>query len=421
MGVLVVSEHVCSPLAHKDGMAMSLSSRVFRYHYAGAPPEQRFIGKPVQKTGLVRVLTRGVSLAAYTGNILFATEYEFKCVAAGAGCDAPAEGSTVSGVFNKGKSTVVGTITGLEPETVYDCYVITNDKKCGKPFRVETEPVLYLGGSLWACDIDQQISQVGELGFKSATRIPECLEIPTTTHGADNVIPLSIVVRDEKVTFTYVNEIDTTYGIHTCTLTQSGTQIDDCVDVVDHGAEELSGLEILGTNAYIARPGEMDVLLCTIDKDGKFTDCDQTGPEEKAFTSLYASGDKMYLSGDGVTVCSIEANGKLSGCKVAYNNEMESTPSTAIQGSNAYITSIDTDTVLLCSVKSDGTFTSCEPTGLQDDFDSPKFIIIQGSTAFVTQQDDDDLIVCSILESGELATCEEINTPIDFGITAIAV
>ncbi|KAI8109395.1 hypothetical protein M9434_000679 [Picochlorum sp. BPE23] len=398
----------------------------------GAPPEQRFIGKPVQRTALTDVGTREVKLTAYTGNLLFATEFEFKCVEAGAGCDAPAAGTTVSGVFVKGKSEASGTVEGLEPETLYDCYVITNDKKCGKPFRVETEPVLFLGGSLYACDIVKQISQDDEGMFKPTPKIKDCRLNPTTAEDNNDdvdVPPNSIVVQDGKVTFTYGGGVLSVgvYGVQTCTLTQAGTQITDCKEVLDQAGQGLTpyflaGLQILGKQAYVTRPDAPDVLLCTIDKDGIFTDCDQTGPDEQAFTSLYASGDKMYLSGDdGVTVCSIEANGELSGCKMAYDSEMQSTPGTAIQGSNAYITSTETDTVLLCSVKSDGTFTGCESTGLQGDFVSPEFIIIQGSTAFVTNQGFNFVTLCPILESGELAGCQKVFFNAINAITAIAV
>lgn len=357
-------------------------------------------------------------------------------------------------MFNKGKSTVVGTITGLEPETVYDCYVITNDKKCGKPFRVETEPSLLFGGSLWSCDISESVTQIIDGFFPGG--LEECFEIPITAGTPPvDVTPLSIVTGDGKVTFTYNDLVDfEVYGVQTCTLTQGGTQVTDCMEVLDQDNQEnindpsqVAGLEILGTKAYITRPFAGDVLICNIDKNGVFTDCDTTGPEEQGFINLHASGDRMYLSGDGVTVCSIEANGKLSGCKEAFEMENENeviepevqveqlpismqalvgplpTPllfDTAIQGNNAYVSRPFTNTVYLCSIKSDGTFTGCEPTGLQDDFYIPGDVLIRGSTAYVASVIGQTITICSILENGGLANCNKNESP-SFFTTALAV
>ncbi|KAI8109396.1 hypothetical protein M9434_000680 [Picochlorum sp. BPE23] len=388
----------------------------------GALLQRRLSEKTMHKAAIMGTATRSISLVAYTDTILDTTKYEFKCVTADTGCDAPAEGTTVSGAFVKGKSDATGTIEGLDPDTMYDCYVITNDKICGKPFRVQTEPVLYVGGSLLACNIVTRGDRGGDLFvWRAGSQITDCLDISGTIEPVlNNIRPLSIVKRDEQISFTYVDQVKNKYGVQTCILNKGATQIDDCETVLENGDEALFGLQIVETKAYIARPSAKDVLLCTILANGTFSDCAPTGPTGEEYVNLYASTDNIYIVRENVTVCSIEANGSLSRCKLAYNMaDRGGAYDIAIQGRMAYITNPGANTVSLCTINLDGSLSNCAPTGV--DLKSPETILVQGSTAYITSPFENDIQACSILENGEISYCKSYYTPVLGGVTALAI
>lgn len=352
------------------------------------------------------------------------TMYMLKCVAADAGCDAPAKGTTLSGILTNQTSKASGTVEGLEPETEYDCYMITHGTACGNHIRVNTEPVLYLGASLWGCDIVTHANQMDDDDVSSrvaVSQIVDCFEIQSTIDPLLKYFkPLSIVKQGEKISFTYLEEVNYTYGIQTCTLNKAGTQLTDCKDVLNYGSEALFGLQILDTKAYIARPSAEDVLMCTILANGTFSDCAPTGPTGEEYVNLFASIDAMYIVRDNVTVCSIEANGTLSGCKLAY--KMADTGGAydiAIQGSRAYITNPGANTVSLCSINPDGSLSECTPTRI--DFKSPETILVQGSTAYITSPFENEIRACSILETGEISYCTNEYTPVLGGIIDLVI
>ena len=364
------------------------------------PTSERFIGMPVQKTAIVGVGTRSVQMAAYTGTVLFATEYQFKCVAAGAGCTADSAGTTVSGVFNEGKSSVAGFVEGLQPETSYDCYVVTNKGKCGKAYSVQTKPVAYVPvasspGIVQLCDIFEDLES-------SYMGIGPCSD---SVISGDTDPATTIAIQGGKVF------VSGSSGVDVCDITESGTKLTNCQTALDSQGLPLYGFALQGNNAYVVLQapdrsfGGDTIGLFNVLSNGSFVDGDVTGPTfNDDVTSLYIQGSILYVVGENITACSIITNGSLTDCNLAYVPGDAGIPSRMIiNGGNAYVTYKEKGQVSLCSVKSDGSLTDCSATGYG--FDSPSGIAILTDGAYISQLDS-STVVCSVLSNGEFTNCD---------------
>jgi hypothetical protein len=366
------------------------------------PTSERFLGMPVQKTAIIGVGTRSVQLAAYTGTVLYATEYQFKCVAAGAGCTADSAGTTVSGLFNEGKSSVFGFVEGLEPDTSYDCYVITNKGKCGKAYSVQTKPVAYVPtsnvspGIVLACNIFEAFD------FSSDSSIGECIESEITV--AFNPFA-TVAIQGGKAFVSEATEVDV------CDITESGTKLTNCQTALDLQVSQVYGFALQGNNAYVVGKnpdrsfGGDTIGLFNVLSNGSFVDGEVTGPTfNDDLKSLYIQGSTLYAVGENITACSIITNGSLTDCNLAYVPGDAGIPSRMIiNGGNAYVTYPEKDQVSLCSVKSDGSLTDCSATGYG--FDSPSGIAILGDGAYISQLAG-YTVTCSVLSNGEFTNCD---------------
>lgn len=391
---------------------------------------------PVTKTAVIAVGSRDVVLTAYVDNVADPIDYQLKCVAAGAGCNAPAVGVPVAGVFNPDDTQITGVVNGLQPGTDYDCYVVVYENVCDRTLTVETEPALYVAswgrlgndtpsGDILACDI---ASSVGN----SQSSIGSCYATPSIANGNDSY-PYSISVQGSRVFYVYYYRPETT-GVISCDMTENGTSLANCIDAygpVNAGEEEkyVSDIEIVGDRVYLGLENG-EVLLCSILSNGSFADCNTTGPIVEGFVSLYRKRNTMYFVGLNITACSIMSNGSVENCRLAYSPGSNELWAMAIQRNRAYVT-INNGTrpgVELCTVTSTGTLTDCSPTGRG--ISDPTGIVIAGNQAYISRygsasvdgENYAEAFTCSILSNGELSNCiaEYLYTP-SSGILDITV
>jgi len=279
----------------------------------------------VKKTAVIGLGSRDVILSADTYPIVSAMEYQLKCVASGAGCDAAAAGIPVSSVFNKGENQVTGVVQGLEPNTTYDCYVTIPQNECSKVIPVKTEPILYVAswgslgndtpsGDILSCDIGYSV-------VNSQANIGPCYPNPVIING-NNAYPYSTIMQGSKAFSVYYYRPETT-GVRVCDITQNGTTLTNCTDAYgpeDAGTDNMyvSDIDMMGDNVYLGlENGEM--LLCSVLANGSFTDCTRTGPLFEGLLSIYRNSDLLYVVGSNITVCSITKNGSLALCTLAFS------------------------------------------------------------------------------------------------------
>ena len=374
---------------------------------------------PVTKTAVIAVGSRDVVITAYVENVADPIDYQLKCVAAGAGCDGPAVGVPVSGVFKPDDTQITGVVNGLQPGTDYDCYVVVYENVCDRTLTVETEPTLYVAswgslgnntpsGDILACDVAYSVGN-------SQSSIGPCSATPSIANGNDSY-PYSISVQGSRVFYVYYYRPETT-GVLSCDVTENGTLLTNCVDAygpASAGEEEryVSDIEIVGDSVYLGLENG-EVLLCSILSNGSFADCDSAGPVVEGFVSFYRKRKTMYLVGSNITACSITSNGSLDTCRLAYSPGSDELWAMAIQRNRAYVT-VNNGTspgVELCTVTSTGTLTDCSPTG--SGITGPTGIVIAGNQAYISQygsasvdgENNAEAFTCSILSNGELDNC----------------
>ena len=83
--------------------------------------------------------------AFYSGPNLKKVDFTVKCVNETLPCDAPAEGTPANGTLPKVWAMVNATVSDLNPNTTYWCYILTFAKKvakCQGPFPATTLPAV---------------------------------------------------------------------------------------------------------------------------------------------------------------------------------------------------------------------------------------------------------------------------------------
>ena len=381
----------------------------------------------VQKTSVLGFGSRDIVMTVYTESLVASIRYQLKCVPAGAGCEAPAAGTPVSSVFNKGVNQITGVVQDLDPNTLYDCYVITNQRECDDPLAAQTEPIMYVAswgslgdetpsGDILACDIKYSLLNTqGTLG--------PCYPTPSIVNGID-AYPYSTYIQGSKAYSVYYYRPETT-GVRVCDITENGTTLTNCTDAYgpqDAGTDGkyVSDIVVMGDKVYLGLESGQ-VLLCSVLSNGSFADCNSTGPLFEQLLSIYRNNDMFYIVGLNIHVCFIASNGALIDCSLAYSPGSNEPWAMAIKAEYAYITITNGTTpgVLLCSVTTNGTFDDCSITG--SGIRDPSGIAIVGNQAIISRYGSDVLngqhyakaFTCKIQATGELSNCsgEILYTP----------
>lgn len=86
----------------------------------------------VRQPVIVEANLPNITVGFKTGPNIPGTQFTIKCVLEGEGCDAPAQGQSVSGSLPVKPAAVEGTVQGLEVDQIYSCFVETTLSENGK-------------------------------------------------------------------------------------------------------------------------------------------------------------------------------------------------------------------------------------------------------------------------------------------------
>ncbi|EDP46573.1 hypothetical protein RICGR_1246 [Rickettsiella grylli] len=185
------------------------------------------------------------------------------------------------------------------------------------------------------------------------------------------------------------------------------------------------------TFAYIIYQNQT-IAKCTIEADGTLNDCESLSggfyyPRSIAFNTLSTYAyvlDGIDAGVNKVLVCTVDpVTGELNACREALESQVGAVSGIAINkvNGNAYVVNRYNSNLLQCSIKPDGTFASCHPTG--SGFAGARSIAIindpnNPSTAFlyVMNQGNDTISTCTIEADGTLSNCQAMKldfTPLD--------
>jgi hypothetical protein len=163
----------------------------------------------------------------------------------------------------------------------------------------------------------------------------------------------------------YAYVVDYAGYVSRCAVTAGDGSLTACA-VAGSGFGGSTGIAISSADfVYVADNSGGKIFVCTILADtGALTGCTETGSGFSSPQLISISGSRLYASGGQVRVCTIEASGTLTDCKVAtttggYYDAL-------VYGSYGYAAG---GTVQVCPVNAaDGTFGPCVGTIAGDSF-----------------------------------------------------
>lgn len=175
------------------------------------------------------------------------------------------------------------------------------------------------------------------------------------------------------------------------------------------------------TKAYIPNGSDQHVLICSLNMDGTFSACQNSGNTGIPFgyplgLVFNKAQTKAYVTNNGnhtVSICPIQSNGTFGDCEDSGNTGIAfSSPlGIVLNGSEtkAYITNTSANTVSICPMQNDGTFGACIDSG--DIFDYPIWIALNSdeTKAYVTNNANSTVSICPLNIDGSFGVCQNAN------------
>jgi hypothetical protein len=166
--------------------------------------------------------------------------------------------------------------------------------------------------------------------------------------------------------------------------------------------------------AYITNFGSNSVTQCTLSVTGALGDCTQvTSPTLEVPAGITIDGARAYIAESvGITVCNVGSSG-LSGCISAVTDNDEPV-GVAFDGDTALISNQGGQTVEMCNVATDGTFSGCATVAAVTPLlSAPAGLTMQGSNLYITNGASPDVTLCAIT-AGVISAC------VNEGLSAIS-
>ncbi len=164
---------------------------------------------------------------------------------------------------------------------------------------------------------------------------------------------------------------------------------------------------------YVGNSNNNTLSLCSINSSHQITGCINPGA---TFTTplsvvINSTGTKLYVTNDNntISVCSISSTGLLT-CGTPYNSTLFDGLFGITLSKNqrlAYVSNYTNNTVLVCTLDSNGNFISCQDSGVGPSFYGPSSIVLNHNEtlAYVASNDDNVVFTCNILPNGFLSSC----------------
>jgi hypothetical protein len=187
-----------------------------------------------------------------------------------------------------------------------------------------------------------------------------------------------------------------------CSLNTDGTLSTPTCATTGGGFTAASGIAFNGAFAYVADYGNNAVDVCSVGADGSLSGCVPTGGVFQTPWQLAISGTTLYATNasltGGVTACAINADGTLSACAPATAGT--GTTGIAISSSYTYL-GAGSSTVDVCALG----FSGCSVTGGGAVFSAVAGISIANGYAYVANEGNGTVSVCTVGSSGGLSAC----------------
>ncbi len=244
-------------------------------------------------------------------------------------------------------------------------------------------------------------------------------------NGADNLL------LNENGTFTFPTPVAEGSRYNVTILTQPQGQACD----VENGSGTMGNSDIsdivvrCATNiGYVVNYGSHEVLRCPINVDSLFGDCVNAGNTGTAFeaiigVALNRQATHAYITdlGDNaVLMCPIDSNGFFGECiDLANNQQVVNNPISFYApygvilnraGNRAYVANTEGNTVSVCDVLGDGTFSTCVDSGNSGSaFAIPLFFAFNPDETimYVTNYENNQVLVCPINNDGTFGDCQD--------------
>jgi hypothetical protein len=172
------------------------------------------------------------------------------------------------------------------------------------------------------------------------------------TTGTNFQYPWALAINGDKL---YATNANGTSGVTTCTINNDGS-LSTCTQTAGSGT---LGLAVNATLAYVGS-GTSTVDVCAIGPSGGLSGCSSTGGGFSGVAGITLYGGSAYVAnqaGASVSACAVGSSGDLTACS-SFAAAASQPLSVAFQGSQAYVDDLD-GFIYLCTVESDGTFSSC--------------------------------------------------------------
>jgi hypothetical protein len=191
--------------------------------------------------------------------------------------------------------------------------------------------------------------------------------------------------------FLYVT--DHASHVVSCAVNGGDGSLSACTNAAS-GLSAPSGIAFSGNWAYVT-PGiaATDVDVCPVTLNGTLGAC-TSAQTFGAPNALAVSGGYLYVAdanGPNVEICTIDADGSLSGCFANYIGPVNTMDGIAVTAITAYITDVNGGNLTTCTVNADGSLFPCTqatlagttPAGGNTPTAAPRSVSVYGGNLYI--------------------------------------
>lgn len=188
-----------------------------------------------------------------------------------------------------------------------------------------------------------------------------------------------------------------------CDINSDGT-LSNCAET--SGLSGAGAIAFQGNRAYVAEFFSSIVHVCSVAADGSLSGCVSAAAPVFAPFAMTIGGNFLYVANaqnpHTITYCTIAGDGSLTNC--AETTGLQTVEGLAIANGYAYISQPHANVVNVCQQNVDGSLSGCVTTG--SGFSAPEDLVIAGGHAYVTNTNSNSVSTCVVSGvDGSLSAC----------------
>ncbi len=202
-------------------------------------------------------------------------------------------------------------------------------------------------------------------------------------------------------------------GIDLCEIDQTGN-LSRCKPAIDTTGSAINPVRFTLHNNYAYITFNNDdynkpnfINKCSVGDSGNLYNCIKTGPDFTQSSDLTFYNSYVYLSGDSLTVCSVDTQGNLNDCNNAYVNPSNTlVGKVTIRNGYAYF-EISSSGVKYCAIGPNGSLRGCT-YAVRTITPWYQEVVINEPYAYISTLDTDGSInisKCSFADDGTMTDC----------------